>query len=72
MNESKYSDLIAKIQKKRKWVIGLTIVSVLLVLIFTTPTQIEIMGEAIVDYKGLHPVLIVVLVLLCFFVELIA
>ena len=23
MNESKYSDLIAKIQRKRKWVIGL-------------------------------------------------
>ena len=72
MTESKYSNLIAKIQKKRKWVIRLTIVSVLLVLLFTTPTQIEIMGEAIVDYKGLPPVLIVVLVLLCFFVGLIA
>ena len=72
MAESKYSDLIAKIQKKRKWIIGLTIVAVLLVLLFTTPTQLEIMGETLIDYKGLHPVLIVLLILLCFFVELIA
>ena len=72
MNESKYSELIAKIQKKRKWVTGLTIVAVLVVLLFTTPTHLEIMEETIIDYKGLHPVLIVLLVLLCFFVELIA
>lgn len=72
MTESKYSYLIAKIQKKRKWIIGLTIAAVLLVLLFTTPTQLEIMGETIIDYKGLNPILIVVLVILCFFVELIA
>ncbi len=72
MNESKYSDLIAKIQRKRKWVIGLTIAAVLLILLFTTPTQLEIMGEMIIDYKGLHPVLIVFLVLFCFFIEMIA
>ena len=72
MTDSKYSDLIVKIQKKRKFIIGLSIVAVLLVLLFTTPTQLKIMGETIVDYKGLHPVLIVLLVLICFFVELIA
>ena len=72
MTESKYSDLIAKIQKKRKWIIGLTIAAVLLVLLFTAPIQLEIMGETIIDYKGLNPILIVVLVLLCFFAELIA
>lgn len=69
MNESKYSDLIAIIQKRRKWVIGLTIAAVLLVLLLTSPMQLEIMGESIIDYKGLHPVFIVLLVLLCFFVE---
>ena len=37
MTESKNSDLIAKIQKKRKWVIGLTIVSVLLVYFLLPP-----------------------------------
>lgn len=72
MNESKYSDIISKIQRKRKLVIALTIVAVLLVLLLTTPTQLEIMGETIIDYKGLHPVLIVLLVLLCFFIEMIA
>ncbi len=72
MAESKYNELIRKIQRKRKWVIALTIVSVLLVLLFTTPTQLEIMGEKIIDYKGLHPVCIVLLVLVCFFIELIA
>ena len=72
MAESKYNELIKKIQRKRKWVIALTIVSVLLVLLFTTPTQLEIMGEKIIAYKGLHPVWTVLLVLLCFFVELIA
>ncbi len=72
MNESKYSDLIAKIQRKRNRIIVLTIVAVLLVLLFTTPIQLEIMEETIIDYKGLHPVLIVILVLLCFFVEIVA
>lgn len=69
MNESKYSDLIAKIQRKRKWVIALTIIAVVLVVLFTTPMKIEVMGDAVVDYKGLHPVLTVLLVLVCFFVE---
>ena len=72
MNESKYNELIAKIQRKRKWIISLTIVAVLLVLLFATPTQLEIMGETIIHYKGLHPILIVLLVLLCFLIEIIA
>lgn len=72
MNESKYNDLISKIKRKRRRVVALTIVAVLLVLLLTTPTQLEIMGETIIYYAGLHPVLIVILVLLCFVVELIA
>ena len=72
MNEPKYNEIITKIQRKRKRVIALTFIAVLLVLLFTTPTQVEIMGETIIDYKGLHPVYIVLLVLLCFSMELIA
>lgn len=72
MNESKYSDLIAKIQRKRKWVIALTIVAILVVLLFTTPAQLEIMGETVIVCQGLHPVFIVLLILLCFFIEIIA
>lgn len=71
MSESKYSDLIAKIQKKRKLVIVLTLVAVLLIFLFATPSRTE-MGETIIERKGLHPVLIVLLVLLCFFIEMIA
>ena len=55
MNESKYSDLIAKIQRKRKWVIVLTIIAGLFLILFSS-----------------HPVLIVLSLILCFFVETIA
>lgn len=72
MNESQYSDLITKIQKKRKWVIALTIVAVLLVILLTSPIKLEVMGETVVDYKGLHPVLTILLVFLCFFIEIVA
>ena len=72
MNESKYGELIAKIQRKRRVVIVVTIVAVLLVILLTSPVKIEIMEKAIIDYKGLHPIITVLLVILCLFVELIA
>ncbi len=71
MNESKYGELIAKIKRKRKTVIVLTVIAVLLVILLTSPMKLEIMEEAIIDYKGLHPIFTVLLVLLCLFVELI-
>ena len=70
MNESKYNELIAKIRIKRKRVIVITLIAVFLVLLLTTPMELNI-GNVAIDYKGLHPVLIVLLVLLCFFVEII-
>lgn len=72
MNESKYGELIAKIQRKRRTVIIITVIAVLLVILLTSPVKIEIMEKAIIDYKGLHPIITVLLVILCLFVELIA
>lgn len=72
MNESKYDKLIAKIRRKRKWVIALTLVAVFSILLFATPMRMEVMGEVVFDRKGLHPAWIVALILLCFFIEVIA
>lgn len=69
MDEKKYDDLIKKIKRKRKWVIALTIVAVILVLFFATPFHVEVMGEKVVDYKGMHPILTALLVILCLFIE---
>ena len=72
MNESKYDNLIAKIRRKRKWVIALTLIAALSILLFATPTRIEVMEEVVFERKGLHPAWIVTLILLCFFIEVIA
>lgn len=72
MDETKYSELIKSIQKKRKVVIVLTVIAVISILLFATPTKVEILEETVIDFEGLHPVLIAVLVILCFFIELVA
>lgn len=72
INESKYEALITNIRNKRTYVILLTVLAVLLVLLFTTPASLEIMGKVIIDYDGLPPVVTIILILLCLFVEGIA
>ncbi len=72
MNETKYGDLIAKIKKKRNWIIALTIVAVLLILLFGFPMHIEVLGVAIVSYEGLPTAVTVLLILLCCAVEIVA
>ncbi len=44
MDDTKYKDLIAKIQRKRKVVIAVTIILALAILLFATPTEIEVLG----------------------------
>ena len=67
-----YDALIKKIQHKRRWIIALTVIAVWAVLIFTLPSRLEIMGETVIDYQGQHPVLIILMILLCFFVGAVA
>ena len=72
MNESKYVALIEKIQKRRKWVVALTVIAIILIVLFASPSKIQVMGETVKESQGLHPVFIVILILLCFSFELIA
>ena len=61
----KYSDLIAKIRRRRTWVFVFTLVAIVLIVLFASQIQIEVAGESIITYKGLlHPALAVFLVLL--------
>ena len=75
MNQDKqdleYTNLIRKIRRRRKWVIAFTLIAIFAVAAFGFPAQLEILGETILDSKGLHPVLIILLILLFLFVELI-
>lgn len=73
INQSnEYDALIKKIQRKRKTVIALTIIAVLIVYAACMPVRIEFLNETIVDYKGINPVITVVLVILILFIEGIA
>lgn len=69
--ETEYTGLIRKIRRRRKWVIALTLIAVFAVIAFGFPAQLEIMGETILDSKGWHPALIILLILLILFVEFI-
>lgn len=71
-SDSEYNDLIKKISVKKGIIIALTIVAEIAVLLFTTPSYIGFMGKTIIDYKGLHPVFTVLLVILVYFVGIIA
>ncbi len=67
-----YEPLIKKIKRKRRWVLALTIVAAVLVLLFTSSHETEVMGETVISYEGLHPAVTVVLLLVCWFVGMVA
>ena len=69
---NEYDALIKKIQRKRIAVIILTIIAIVITTTICSPIQIEILDETIIDYKGINPVITVLLVVLIFFIELIA
>ena len=70
--KAEYEFLIKKIRFRRRLVVALTIIAFFAVLLFTTPMYVELMGEVIVDYKGLPMAVTVILVICCFIFELIA
>lgn len=69
---NEYDALIKKIQRKRKIVIVLTIIAVLITIIACSPIYIGFLDKTVIDYKGINPVITVLLVLVIFFCELIA
>ncbi len=69
---NEYDALIKKIQRKRKTVIVLTIIAVLITITACSPIYIGFLDKTIIDYKGINPVITVLLVLVLFFCELIA
>ena len=72
MEKAKYGELIAKIEKKRRWAIALTIVAILLTLFFTTPIEVTILEKEYLLSKGLSPFATIVLILICFFAGVMA
>lgn len=76
MNEiiksNKYDALIRSIKRKRIAVIVITLIVFFITITVCSPIQIEVLGEMIVDYTGINPIITVFLVLIIFFFELIA
>lgn len=72
IKSNEYDDLIKKIQRKRKVVIVLTIIAVLMTFFACSPTYIVILGETVIDYKGINPVITVLLVLVLFLCRVVA
>ncbi len=72
IKSNEYDDLIKKIQRKRKIIIVLTIIAVLITITACSPIYIGFLDKTVIDYKGINPVITVLLVLLIFFFELIA
>ncbi len=72
IKSNEYNDLIKKIQRKRKVVIVLTIIAVLITITACSPIYIGFLDKTVIDYKGINPVITVLLLLLIFFCELIA
>lgn len=67
-----YRDLIKKIKRKRASVIVLTIIAMVALMLFASPTKLEFLGETVLDYKGLPLAVTLLLVLLCLFLGTIA
>lgn len=72
MEKTKYSELIASIQKKRRWVIIWSFIATAAIFLATEPLEIQVMGEMIVDWQGLSPILGVILILISCIVEVFA
>lgn len=67
-----YSAIIKKIRQKRKVVTTLTIIALFIAIVFCSPAQIVLFDETVLDYKGVSPVITVLIALLILVLELIA
>lgn len=67
-----YSALIKKIQRKRRIILVLTFIAVLITMVVCSPIYIRSLDKIIVDYKGIHPVFTVLIILFILVCELVA
>lgn len=72
IQSNEYDALIKKIQRKRKFVIVLTIIAMLIALAVCQPIHIETFNKVIVDYKGINPIFATLIILFILFCELVA
>lgn len=72
MNHSQYAELIAQIKRKRRWIMGLTLAAIWLIVILTSPIEIIIMNQPILLWGGCSPWVTAVLIILCLGIEVIA
>lgn len=68
-NYGEYEAMIKSIGRKKRLVIISAAVAALIVLIVGGSFMIELPGKAPIEYKGLHPALVVLLLLLIFLIE---
>lgn len=69
---SDYDALIKKIRRKRKIIVALAIIAFLVTIVMCSPTKIVLLDKTIIDYKGINPVITILIVIFIFFCELIA
>lgn len=72
IQSNEYSVLINKIQRKRRIIIVIAGVAAVIAFVMCSPGQIVFLDKTIIDYKGIHPVITILLVIFIFFCELIA
>lgn len=72
IQSNEYDALIKKIQRKRTWVIVLTVIAVVITITACSPGTIVVLDKTIVDYKGINPIVTALLLLLILFFEIIA
>lgn len=67
-----YDFLIEKIERKRKVLFVLSVIAILITILACSPVYIGLPNKTIVDYKGVNPIVTVLLILLVLFIEFIA
>lgn len=69
---NEYDDLIKKIKHKRDIVSILSIITILVTIAVCSPFHLVILNQTIIDYKGINPIITVLLVLLFFVIGIFA
>ena len=71
LHTTEYDEIIKRIERKRNLIVVFTIIAVFLTIFFCSPSEIYYLGEKINAFKGVNPVITVVLVLLILIAEVI-
>lgn len=69
---NKYDPLVKKIQRRKTIATTLTVIALLLAILFSAPIEMEFLDVAIINYKGINPIvaiIIILFILLCFLIS---